>query len=74
MHEHSLSLLIGAILLTWLLLYWRADPTTHLGAFYGNAAADWLGSFVIAAGQRNEHPFGDGVRDRHQHAERVPRL
>jgi hypothetical protein len=38
---------IGGVVLTWLLLYWRADPTTHLGAFYGNAAADWLGSFVI---------------------------
>ena len=47
MHEHSLGLVIGAVLLTWLLLYWRADPTTHLGAFYGNAAADWLGSFVL---------------------------
>ena len=47
MHEHSLGLVIGAVLLTWLLLYWRADPTIHLGAFYGNAAADWLGSFVL---------------------------
>ena len=44
--EHSLSLVIGSILLTLLLLYWRSDPTTHLGAFYGNAVADWLGSFV----------------------------
>lgn len=47
LHEHSLSVVIGSVLLTWLLLYWHADPTTHLGAFYGNAAADWLGSFVI---------------------------
>jgi hypothetical protein len=46
LHEHSLSVLLGAVLLTWLVLYWRADPSTHLGAFYGNAAADWLGSFV----------------------------
>jgi hypothetical protein len=45
-HEHSLSLAIGTILLTWLLLYWRADPSTHAGAFYGNAEADWLGSLV----------------------------
>jgi hypothetical protein len=47
LHNHSLSLAIGGVLLVWLLLYWRADPTTHLGAFYGNAAADWLGSLVI---------------------------
>src|SRR6185503_12639876 len=46
LHEHSLSVLLGAVLLTWLLLYWRSDPGTHLGAFYGNAAADWFGSFV----------------------------
>jgi hypothetical protein len=46
LHEHSLSVVIGGVLLAWLLLYWRADPTTHLGAFYGNAAADWLGSLV----------------------------
>jgi len=46
-HEHSLSLLIGGVLAAWLVLYWRADPQTHLGAFYGNAAADWLGSFVM---------------------------
>ena len=44
--EHSLSIVIGSILLLLLLLYWRADPATHLGAFYGNAVADWLGSFV----------------------------
>ena len=47
LHEHSLSVVIGGILLIWFVLYARADPTTHAGAFYGNAAADWLGSFVI---------------------------
>jgi hypothetical protein len=45
-HEHGLSLLIGGVLMTWLLLYLRSDPSTHLGAFFGNAIADWLGSFV----------------------------
>jgi hypothetical protein len=46
LHEHSLSVVIGSIVMALLALYWRADPTTHLGSFYGNAAADWLGSFV----------------------------
>jgi hypothetical protein len=46
LHEHSLSLAIGSVVVALLALYWRADPTTHLGSFYGNAAADWLGSFV----------------------------
>jgi len=43
---HGLSIAIGVILVSWLVLYWRADPTTHWGSFYGNAIADWLGSFV----------------------------
>ena len=35
------------ILLLWLVLYWGADPTTRWRSFFGNAAADWLGAFVI---------------------------
>jgi hypothetical protein len=40
-------LVLGVVVLLLLVLYWRGDPTTHLGVFYGNAAADWLGSFVV---------------------------
>jgi hypothetical protein len=48
--EHSMSLTLAVILAALLSLYARADPQTHLGAFYGNAIADWLGvlAFVIA--------------------------
>jgi len=46
LHNHSLSVAIGLIVMALLVLYSRADPATHLGSFYGNAAADWLGSFV----------------------------
>lgn len=52
LHEHSLSVAIGSVFLGWLALYWRADPSTHLGAFYGNAAADWLGSLVLVVGTK----------------------
>lgn len=45
-HSHGLSAIVGAILLLWIVLYLGADPATHLGAFYGNAIADWVGSFV----------------------------
>lgn len=45
-HYHGLSVVVGAILLIWIVLYLRADPSTHIGAFYGNAIADWVGSFV----------------------------
>ena len=47
LREHSLSLVVGGILLLWLLLYRRADPSTHMGAFYGNAIADWTGTLLI---------------------------
>jgi hypothetical protein len=45
--EHSLSLIVGGILLTWFVLYLRANPSTHIGAFYGNAIADWTGTLLI---------------------------
>ena len=51
-HNHALSLVIATGLLIWIALYIRSDPTTHLGAFFGNAAADWLGSLVIVLGTK----------------------
>ena len=46
-HEHSLSLVAAAILLAWICLYARSDPHTHVGAFFGNAVADWSGVVVM---------------------------
>lgn len=50
--EHSLSLTAIGMLLIWIGLYCGADPNTHLGAFYGNAIADWSGSVVIILGTK----------------------
>ena len=47
LQQHSLSLIVGLVLAVWLVLYWRANPNTHLGAFYGNAIADWTGSLLL---------------------------
>jgi len=46
-HDHSLTLVCVLLLCTWIILYRRADPETHLGAFYGNAIADWSGTVLI---------------------------
>jgi hypothetical protein len=46
LHKHSLSCASLAILLLWTALYIVSDPQTHLGAFYGNAIADWSGLLV----------------------------
>jgi len=47
LQQHSLSLIVVAILALWIVLYKYADPQTHIGAFYGNAIADWTGTLVI---------------------------
>src|SRR5207248_5586269 len=44
--HHSLSLAVGFFLIVWIVLYTQSDPRTHLGAFFGNAIADWTGLFV----------------------------
>ena len=44
--HHSLSLAVGFFLIVWIVLYTQSDPSTHLGAFFGNAIADWTGLFV----------------------------
>ena len=46
MRRHSLSIVSALILLCWIILYTRSDPETHLGAFFGNAIADWTGLVV----------------------------
>jgi hypothetical protein len=46
LRQHSLSIAIATILMLWCVLYVRSDPTTHWGAYFGNAIADWMGSLV----------------------------
>jgi hypothetical protein len=52
LHEHGLSIAAVGILILWLVLYWVSDPKSHLGAFFGNAIADWSGSVVIILGTK----------------------
>src|SRR5438477_320749 len=48
--QHSLSLVAVTLLIVWIVGYRMLDPATHLGAFFGNAIADWSGSIVIILG------------------------
>ena len=50
--QHSLSIVSVLLLAGWIIAYRLSDPTTHLGAFFGNAIADWSGSVVIIVGTK----------------------
>src|ERR1700704_1962589 len=56
--RHSLSLVAITLLLVWLAGYCFLDPKTHLGAFCGNAIADWSGSVVIILGTKFLYEVG----------------
>ena len=45
-HRHGLGIVSALFLLAWILLYSRANPSTHWGSFFGNAIADWSGVVV----------------------------
>jgi len=44
--QHSLSLVTALILTCWIVLYCVSNPKTHMGSFFGNAIADWVGVVV----------------------------
>jgi hypothetical protein len=46
LREHSLSITSIVIVTVWIVSYYFADPSTHIGSFFGNAIADWLGVVV----------------------------
>jgi hypothetical protein len=56
--KHSLGLTLAGVVAGWLLLYLRADPRTHLGTLYGNAVADWLGTFMIVVATKYLYEIG----------------
>ena len=58
--EHSLSLVLATVLGALLALYAHADSETHLGTFYGNAIADWLGVFVFVIATKYFFETGSG--------------
>ena len=62
--EHSLSLTLAGILIFLFLMYRRSDPSTHLGALYGNAIADWLGVLVFVIATKYFFEIGSGESKR----------
>jgi hypothetical protein len=46
LRKHSLSLAALAVVILLIVLYRRSNPDTHIGAFFGNAIADWTGVLI----------------------------
>lgn len=47
LQRHGLSLIVVGILALWIVLYAISNQNTHIGAFFGNAIADWSGSAAV---------------------------
>lgn len=74
--RHSLSLTATLIVISLIFLYRSANPSTHLGSFFGNAIADWSGVLVTvlatkfffekgsAESRRPPHGFLSPLRER----------
>ena len=45
--RHGLTIVTGAILALWIVLYSVSDEKRHIGSFFGNAIADWTGLVVM---------------------------
>jgi hypothetical protein len=58
LHHHSLSIVTTVILLTWVVLYSRSNPSTHFGSFFGNAIADWTGLLVTVLATKYFYEIG----------------
>ena len=56
--DHSLSIVSGAILLLWIVLYSISNPNTHWGSFFGNAIADWTGLVVTVIATKFMYEVG----------------
>lgn len=46
LRKHSLSLAALTVVVLLIVLYRRSNPDTHVGAFFGNAIADWTGVLI----------------------------
>src|SRR5271157_5763156 len=58
LRKHSLGLAALGIVVTLIVAYTRADPSTHLGSFFGNAIADWSGVLVTVILTKHLHERG----------------
>jgi hypothetical protein len=73
-HEHSLSMATTGVLILWICLYSVSSPSTHLGAFFGNAIADWSGVVLMVVATKYLYERGSAESRRPPHTSMVPAL
>lgn len=62
--RHSLTIVSAAILTLWIVLYLKSSPDTHIGAFFGNAIADWTGMVVTVVATKYLYERGSAESKR----------
>jgi hypothetical protein len=70
LRKHSLSLTALGVVLLLIVLYRRADPSTHIGSFFGNAIADWTGVLVTVI--MTKYLYEKGSRESKQPKGKLP--
>jgi hypothetical protein len=56
--RHGLTIITGAILVLWIVLYSISDEKRHIGSFFGNAIADWTGVVVMVLATKHLYERG----------------
>lgn len=72
LRDHSLSIACSILLLTWVGMYNRSNPSTHWGAFFGNAIADWTGVLVTIIATKYFYEKGSSESKRPSSGSLVP--
>src|SRR4051794_17893330 len=65
--EHSLTFVTAGILILWIVLYSVSNDHTHIGAFFGNAIADWTGLVVMILATKRFYEKGSAESRRPPH-------
>lgn len=74
LRHHSLSLGALGVVVLLIALYFRSNPSTHLGSFFGNAIADWTGVLVTILMTKHLYEKGSAESKQPKGKERSPAL
>jgi peptidoglycan/LPS O-acetylase OafA/YrhL len=68
--RHGLTIVTSCILAAWIVLYSVSDEKRHVGAFFGNAIADWTGVMVMVLATK--HLYERGSKESKEPKRKLP--